>query len=46
MNLNVLNRSHFSLSLLLVIANLTGCAVGPNYRRPIVDVPGTYRRTG
>ncbi|MGB8760705.1 MAG: efflux transporter outer membrane subunit, partial [Candidatus Sulfotelmatobacter sp.] len=43
MNLNVLNRSHFSLSLLLVIANLTGCAVGPNYRRPIVDVPGTYR---
>jgi multidrug efflux system outer membrane protein len=20
-----------------------GCAVGPNYKRPIVDVPGTYR---
>ena len=43
MTLNVLNRFHFSLWLLLAIAGLTGCAVGPNYRRPIVDVPGTYR---
>src|SRR5260370_30776581 len=22
---------------------LSGCAVGPNYRRPTVNVPGTYR---
>jgi multidrug efflux system outer membrane protein len=22
---------------------LSGCAVGPNYKRPTVDVPGTYR---
>ena len=27
----------------LLIAALTGCAVGPNYKRPNVDVPGTYR---
>jgi len=25
------------------IAGFTGCTVGPNYRRPAVDVPGTYR---
>ena len=24
---------------------LTGCAVGPNYKRPSVDVPATYRGT-
>ncbi|MGA3091557.1 MAG: efflux transporter outer membrane subunit [Terriglobales bacterium] len=31
------------LALLLVIPGLTGCAVGPNYKRPAVDVPITYR---
>jgi multidrug efflux system outer membrane protein len=31
------------LSVLLGVAGLTGCAVGPNYKRPAVDVPGTYR---
>jgi multidrug efflux system outer membrane protein len=37
-----LNRAHLSvLGLLLVV--LTGCAVGPNYKRPAVDVPATYR---
>jgi outer membrane protein, multidrug efflux system len=30
-----------SLTLLLT----TGCAVGPNYKRPSVDVPGMYRGT-
>lgn len=29
-----------TLALLLVG---TGCTVGPNYKRPIVDVPGSYR---
>ena len=29
------------LSLTMLLS--TGCAVGPNYKRPIVDVPGTYR---
>jgi uncharacterized lipoprotein len=34
----------FSLIALLVfVAGLTGCAVGPHYKRPTVDVPGMYR---
>jgi multidrug efflux system outer membrane protein len=43
MSLNVMNRSHLSLCLLLALGGLSGCAVGPNYRRPTVDVPVTYR---
>jgi outer membrane protein, multidrug efflux system len=31
-----------TLALLLLLA---GCAVGPNYKRPIVDIPGTYRES-
>ena len=31
------------LGLLPIVLLSTGCAVGPNYKRPIVDVPGTYR---
>jgi outer membrane protein, multidrug efflux system len=27
----------------VLIAALAGCAVGPNYKRPNVDVPGAYR---
>lgn len=27
----------------LALAATLGCAVGPNYKRPTVDVPGTYR---
>ncbi|MGA7686495.1 MAG: efflux transporter outer membrane subunit, partial [Terriglobales bacterium] len=27
----------------LILTGLIGCAVGPNYKRPAVDVPGTYR---
>ena len=39
-----LNHSHFRLAILILCsAVLTGCAVGPNYKRPTVDVPGTYR---
>ena len=29
--------------MLFVLAALTGCTVGPNYKRPAVDVPGAYR---
>src|ERR1700751_13659 len=43
MGRNLMNRSHLSLRLILALAGLTGCAVGPNYRRPTVDVPVTYR---
>ena len=32
------------LPLLVLIASLgSGCAVGPNYKRPSVNVPDTYR---
>jgi outer membrane protein, multidrug efflux system len=31
------------LTTLLCLTLLTGCTVGPNYRRPKVDVPGIYR---
>src|SRR5579871_2284791 len=31
------------LGVLLVVGGLFGCAVGPNYKRPSVDVPVTYR---
>jgi multidrug efflux system outer membrane protein len=31
------------LGLLLAMGGLIGCAVGPNYKRPTVDVPVTYR---
>jgi outer membrane protein, multidrug efflux system len=36
-------RTYFSLGLLLASTGLIGCAVGPNYKRPTVDVPVTYR---
>src|SRR5258707_5507653 len=32
-----------ALPLLLAALMLAGCVVGPNYKRPSVDVPGTYR---
>ena len=31
------------IAVLLVVLLLSGCAVGPNYKRPSVDVPGAYR---
>jgi multidrug efflux system outer membrane protein len=39
-----LTRHHFSLIALAAgLAVLAGCNVGPNYKRPSVDVPGAYR---
>ena len=38
-------RSYCSLGFLLAVGGLVGCAVGPNYKRPTVDVPVTYRDT-
>jgi multidrug efflux system outer membrane protein len=32
-------------TLFLGMAGLTGCAVGPNYKRPTVNVPVTYRES-
>lgn len=37
------NRASSVALLLLAMLALAGCAVGPNYKRPTVDVPGTYR---
>ena len=31
------------IALSLITLLLSGCAVGPNYKRPSVNVPGTYR---
>ncbi len=31
------------IALSLVMLPLSGCSVGPDYRRPTVNVPGTYR---
>lgn len=48
MSQNLRRSSFFFLGLLLAIiglmmAGLIGCTVGPNYKRPTVDVPVTYR---
>src|SRR5258706_1206183 len=32
-----------SLVFCVVVLSLTGCMVGPNYKRPMVNAPGTYR---
>jgi multidrug efflux system outer membrane protein len=36
-------KHHFSFALLLAVTGLVGCTVGPNYKRPAVNVPGLYR---
>jgi len=36
-------QSFSFIAFLVLIAGLTGCTVGPHYKRPAVDVPGTYR---
>lgn len=37
-----MKRSHVAVSL-LATGLLAGCAVGPNYRRPLVQTPPTYK---
>ena len=41
----LLSKSRLRLSSfgIFLFAVLGGCAVGPNYKRPAVDAPGTYR---
>src|SRR5580693_4243042 len=31
------------VALLCAFASLSGCAVGPNYKRPVVNPPATFR---
>ncbi len=42
--IRTLRHTHFLLLVpVLGIVGFTGCAVGPNYKRPTMDVPGMYR---
>jgi len=41
--IQTLRHSHLLFPLVLTVAGFTGCAVGPNYKRPAMNVPGTYR---
>ena len=38
-----MKRIVVALSTVAVIASLTGCEVGPNYKRPIANTPGAFR---
>lgn len=38
-----INHMNSKLAILGVFVLLTGCAVGPNYKRPALDVPAVYR---
>ena len=40
---NLHTRSSLLLALALGLSVLTACAVGPNYKRPAVDVPAAFR---
>src|SRR5258705_4342607 len=37
------NHRWLALTLFIAVGFLSGCAVGPNYKRPSVNVPLTYR---
>jgi multidrug efflux system outer membrane protein len=44
--IRTLRHTHFLLFVpVLGIVGFTGCAVGPNYKRPTMDVPGMYRES-
>jgi len=36
---------HFNFAAIFVLLALAGCAVGPDYRRPVVDAPA-FKETG
>ncbi|MGA8940378.1 MAG: efflux transporter outer membrane subunit, partial [Acidobacteriaceae bacterium] len=38
-----MNRLTRALSTVAIIGSLAGCKVGPNYKRPVVDLPNSYR---
>ncbi len=38
-----MNRLTRALSALALASSITGCKVGPNYKRPIIDTPANYR---
>src|SRR5580692_4045467 len=42
-NSSTRSLSSSAFSLLFAFTLLSGCAVGPNYKRPIIDSPTTFR---
>jgi multidrug efflux system outer membrane protein len=46
MNQRILHNRSASLFFLGLAIVLTGCTVGPNYKRPAVNVPTVYRQPG
>lgn len=38
-----MSRDLRALTALAITVSLAGCKVGPNYKRPVVDVPNSYR---
>jgi len=38
-----MKRIERQIAAIVALAILTGCAVGPNYKRPAMNVPGNYR---
>jgi multidrug efflux system outer membrane protein len=38
-----MNRLTRTLSAAAIVTSLAGCKVGPNYKRPVVDIPANYR---
>ncbi len=43
METDPMNYKHSYLLIVFLLLGLAGCTVGPNYKRPSVDVPGEYR---
>ncbi len=43
METNPMNWKHSYFFVVVLLLGLAGCTVGPNYKRPSVDVPGAYR---
>ncbi|HEY4676402.1 MAG TPA: efflux transporter outer membrane subunit [Candidatus Angelobacter sp.] len=48
MNQRILHNRSFAfwIFILALAVVLTGCTVGPNYKRPVVNVPTVYRQPG
>jgi multidrug efflux system outer membrane protein len=46
MNQRILHNRSALIPFLLILLGMTGCAVGPNYKRPPVNVPTVYRDPG
>jgi multidrug efflux system outer membrane protein len=38
-----MNRLNRTITTLAIVSSLAGCKVGPNYKRPVVNTPASYR---